>query len=131
MGTGTSIGRVRGLGSARSGVHHWWLQRVTAAGNLLLMLWFVVALLRLPDLHYKTVIGWIASPLAAVPLVLLVVSVFWHLRLGLQVFIEDYVHEEGSKVACIVALNFYAIGGGALAIFSILKIALVPMGVHG
>jgi succinate dehydrogenase / fumarate reductase membrane anchor subunit len=131
MGTGTGIGRVRGLGSAKSGVEHWWRQRVTAASNLLLVLWFVVSLLRLPNLDYKTLTGWLHSPIASVPLMLMVVSVFWHFRLGLQVFIEDYVHEEGSKVACLIALNFYFIAGGALAIFSILRIAFTPMGVAG
>jgi succinate dehydrogenase / fumarate reductase membrane anchor subunit len=131
MGTGTGIGRVRGLGSAKSGVEHWWRQRVTAAGNLLLVTWFLVSLLRLPTLDYKTVIGWLHSPLASVPLILLVVSVFYHFRLGLQVFIEDYVHEEGSKLACIIALNFYFVGGAALAIFSILRVAFSPLGAAG
>ena len=128
MGTGTGIGRVRGLGSAKSGVQHWWHQRVTAAGNLLLIIWFLVSLLRLPQLDYKTVTGWLHSPLASVPLMLLVVSVFWHFRLGLQVFIEDYVHQEGSKLAAILALNLYTIAGAVLAIFSILKVALAPLG---
>ncbi len=122
MGNGTSIGRVRALGSARNGTHHWWLQRVTAASNLLLVIWFVASLLRLPALDYKTVTDWLASPLAAVPLALLVVSVFWHLRLGLQVFLEDYCHDE-IKVAGLILINFYAVGGAAVAIFSILKIA--------
>ena len=131
MGTGTGIGRVRGLGSARSGVHHWWLQRVTAVGNLLLVTWFVTALLRLPDLQYKTIVPWLHSPLAAVPLMLMVVSTFWHLRLGLQVFIEDYVHEEGLKLGTILALNLYAIGGAAIAVFSILRIAFAPLGAAG
>lgn len=129
MGTGTEIGRVRGLGSARSGVHHWWMQRVTAVGNLLLVLWFVTSLLRLPSLAYKPMVEWIGSPLVAVPLALMTVSVFWHLRLGLQVFIEDYVHEAGAKAAALVALNFYAVGGGALAIFSILRIAFAGRGI--
>ena len=131
MGTGTEIGRVRGLGSAKSGVEHWWRQRVTAAGNLLLVTWFLVSLLRLPRLDYKMVTGWLHSPLASVPLMLMVVSIFWHFRLGLQVFIEDYVHEEGSKIAALIALNFYVVAGAALAIFSILKIAFAPMGVAG
>ena len=128
MGTGTEIGRVRGLGSAKSGVHHWWMQRMTAVGNLLLVLWFVLSLLRLPSLGYKAVTEWTGSPLVAVPLVLMTVSVFWHLRLGLQVFIEDYVHEAGSKTAALVALNFYAVGAAALAIFSILRIAFAGHG---
>jgi succinate dehydrogenase / fumarate reductase membrane anchor subunit len=124
MGTGTGIGRVRGLGSAKSGAHHWWHQRVTAVGNVLLMIWFVVSLLRLPSFQHDVVIQWLSSPLAAVPMVLLVLSVFYHFRLGLQVFIEDYVHDEGLKLGAIILLNFYVIGGGALALFSILKIAL-------
>ena len=124
MGTGTGIGRVRGLGSARSGAHHWWHQRVTAAANVLLMTWFVVSLFRLPSLDYEIVKQWLSSPFAAVPLALLVISVFYHLKLGLTVFIEDYVHDDALKVAALLLLNFYAIGGGALALFSILKIAV-------
>lgn len=129
MGTGTGIGRVRGLGSARHGSLHWWQQRLTAAGNIVLLLWFVVSLLRLPALDYATVTAWIASPLVAVALVLLAANVFWHLRLGLQVFIEDYVHDDASRVGAILILNFYAIGAAALAIFSVLRIAFG--GVHG
>ncbi len=123
MGNGTGIGRVRGLGSAKHGAEHWWRQRVTAVGNLLLVTWFVVSLFRLPSFEHAAVIGWIGSPIVAVPLILLTISVFLHLRLGLQILMEDYVHEEGTKAAAIIALNFYAIGGAALAIFSILKIA--------
>lgn len=129
MGTGTGIGRVRGLGSAKHGSIHWWHQRLTAAGSLILLLWFVVSLLRLPVLDYVTVTTWLSSPFVAVALVLLTISVFWHLRLGLQVFIEDYVHDDALRVAAILALNFYAVGAAALAIFSVLKIAFG--GVHG
>jgi succinate dehydrogenase / fumarate reductase membrane anchor subunit len=121
MGTGTGIGRVRGLGSAKSGAHHWWLQRVTAAGNILLLTWFVVSLFRLPSYDYETVVEWLRSPLVAVPLILLAINVFWHLRLGLQVALEDYEKGE-TKIAGLILINFYAVGGAALAIFSILKI---------
>ena len=123
MGTGTGIARVRGLGSARSGVSHWWLQRVTSASNMALILWFLLSLAGLPDLERETVVGWLRSPLNSVPLILLVISTFWHFRLGLQVIIEDYVQGEGNKVAWILGLNFYAIGMAALAIFSILRVA--------
>ncbi|ARS26590.1 succinate dehydrogenase, hydrophobic membrane anchor protein [Sphingomonas sp. KC8] len=123
MGTGTGIGRVRGLGSAKHGSLHWWHQRLTAVGNLILLLWFVVSLFRLPVLDYTTVVTWASSPFVAVALVLLTISVFWHLRIGLQVFIEDYVHDDAYRVAALLALNFYAVGAAALAIFSILKIA--------
>lgn len=124
MGTGTGVGRVRGLGSARSGAHHWWHQRLTAVSNLLLMSWFVVSLLRLPSFDYETVVQWLSSPLAAIPLGLLAISVFYHLRLGLQVFIEDYVHDDALKVGSLILLNFYTIGAGAIALFCIFKIAL-------
>ncbi|MGH8937862.1 MAG: succinate dehydrogenase, hydrophobic membrane anchor protein [Actinomycetes bacterium] len=124
MTTQTPIARVRGLGSARSGAHHWWLERLTSVSTLLLFVWLAVALLRLPDLEHRTVAMWLASPLAAVPMLLLIVSTFWHLKLGLQVVIEDYVHEEGLRLFSVVLLNFLAIAGAALAVFAILKVAL-------
>lgn len=123
MGSGTEIGRVRGLGSAKHGTHHWIMARVTAVGNLVLMLWFIFSLVSLPALDHATVSQWLASPLAAVPMMLLLVSVFWHLRLGLQVLIEDYVHDHGTKFGVILLLNFYAIGGAALGLFAIARIA--------
>ena len=122
MGTGTGVGRVRGSGSAKTGAHHWWMQRLTAGGNILLLLWFVLSLLRLPSLDHRMVVQWMQSPLVAVPLLLLVVNTFWHFRMGLQVVIEDYQHDE-SRIVAIVLLNFYAIAAAALAIFAILKIA--------
>ena len=123
MRMGSPLGRVRGLGSARSGAHHWWLERLTSVSTLLLFIWFVISLLRLPALDHETMIEWLASPLAAVPMLLLIVSTFWHLKLGLQVVIEDYVHEEGSKLFSILLLNFFTIAAGALAFFAVLKIA--------
>ena len=88
-----------------------------------LLLWFLISLARLPDIERDTVAGWLQSPLNSVPLILLVISVFWHFRLGLQVVIEDYVQGEGNKVAWILGINFYAIGMAALAIVSILRVA--------
>jgi len=122
MGTGTEIGRVRGLGSAKSGAHHWWMHRLSAGSNFLLMSWFMMSLLRLPAYDYATVIAWLSSPLAAVPMALLVASVFSHFRMGLQTVIEDYQHDE-TRVVALVALNFYVIAMATFAIFSILKIA--------
>jgi succinate dehydrogenase / fumarate reductase membrane anchor subunit len=123
MGTGTGIGRVRGLGSARSGSHHWLIQRMTALGNLILVLWFIGSLLLLPGHDHGSITAWLASPIAAVPMILLIVSVFWHLRIGMQVMLEDYVHSEPLRVLSIVLLNIYAIGGAALGIFSVARIA--------
>ncbi|WP_353217038.1 succinate dehydrogenase, hydrophobic membrane anchor protein [Sandarakinorhabdus sp.] len=124
MGNGTQIGRVRGLGAAGGGiVHHWWLQRVTAVGSLFLVLWFVFSLARLPSLDYASTVVWLRQPLAAVPMSLLIVAVFWHFRLGVQVMLEDYLH--GSKrVIAMLALNFYTVSLAALALFSVLKVAI-------
>jgi succinate dehydrogenase / fumarate reductase membrane anchor subunit len=122
MGAGTDLGRVRGLGAAKDGVHHWWLQRVTAIANIVLMLWFVFSLVRLPGLDYSSVTLWLRQPVAAVPMLLLIVAVFWHFRLGVQVMIEDYVQGR-ARVLAMLALNFYALAGGAAAIFAVLKIA--------
>ena len=119
----TPIARVRGLGSARSGAHHWWLERLTSVSTLLLFVWFAVSLLRLPSLDHAAVTEGLSAPLAAVPMLLLVVSTFWHLKLGLQVVIEDYVHEEGMRFFSIILLNFFTLALGALAFFSVLKIA--------
>ncbi|WP_221794409.1 succinate dehydrogenase, hydrophobic membrane anchor protein [Aquisediminimonas sediminicola] len=124
MGTGTGIGRVRGLGSAKSGAHHWVVHRFTAIGNLLLAPWLLVSLVRLPDLGFETVTAWLSSPFSAVAMLLFVVSTFWHLRMGLQVVIEDYVHDEGNKFASLLALNFSVIAAATLAVISILKIAV-------
>ena len=123
MGNGTSIGRVRGLGSAHEGAHHWLGQRFTAIGNLALMLFLAFSLALLPDYSYGTVAGWAAQTLPATALALLIISVFWHARLGLQVLIEDYIHEGGSRFALIALLNLAVIAGGVFAVFCIASIA--------
>jgi succinate dehydrogenase / fumarate reductase membrane anchor subunit len=124
MGNGTPIGRVRGLGAAREGTHHWLLQRVTAAGNLLTVGFLAISLMLLPDFGYETVHAWISRPVPALALALLVISVFWHARLGLQVMIEDYVHQAGNKFAALLALNLAAVGGAGFGLFSIARLAL-------
>ncbi len=124
MGNGTSIGKVRGLGSAHHGAHHWLVQRTTAIGNLVLMTWLLTSFLLLSDYSYATVTKWLSQPLAAVPMILLLISVFYHAKLGLQVLIEDYIHEPGMKFALLSALNLAAIGGGAFGIFSVASLAL-------
>ena len=119
----TPLGRVRGLGSARSGAHHWWLERLTSVSTLILFVWFIVSLVRLPMLDQATVVDWLSSPLVAAPMALLILSTFWHLKLGLIVVIEDYVHEEGGKLFWVTVVNFLAILGAALALFALFKIA--------
>ena len=119
----TPISRVRGLGSARSGAHHWWLERLTSVATLLLVVWLLVSLLTLPDFAYGTIVEWLGSPLGAVPMLLLIVSTFWHAKLGLQVVVEDYVDDEGLKLFTITLVNFFIVTLGATAFFSVLKIA--------
>ena len=124
MGDGTSIGRVRGLGPAHEGTHHWLLQRFTAAGNLIAVGFLVISFVLLPDFSHVTVAAWVRQPLVALVLALMIVSVFWHARLGLQVMVEDYVHEAAPKFAAIIALNLLAFAGAAFGILSILRVAL-------
>ena len=123
MGSGTGIGRVRGLGSAKGGASHWATERMISLATLPLFVWFVVSLLRLPDLSYTTVVNWLGSPLSAVLMVLLVVTTFVHLKQGMQVVLDDYVHDEGTRVLTNVALVFLSVAGGAAATFAVLQIA--------
>jgi succinate dehydrogenase / fumarate reductase membrane anchor subunit len=119
----TPLSRVRGLGSARSGARHWWHERLSSIATFVLFVWFIASILRLPSLDYGVVIAWLRDPIAAVPMLLLIVATFWHLALGLKVIVEDYVHDEGLKLFTLILINFFAVGGAALAFFSILKIA--------
>jgi len=124
MGNGTSLGKVRGLGSSHHGAHHWLAQRFTAIGNLILMLWLMASFVLLPDLSYGTVTAYLSEPIPATAMVLLIVSVFWHAHHGLQVLIEDYVMAAGNKFAVLALLNLATIGGGAFGIFSVVRLAL-------
>ena len=124
MGNGTSIGKVRGLGSAHEGAHHWLLQRFTAIGNLVLMGWLITSFILLPNFGFQSVTAWLASPISATAMVLLIISLFWHARLGLQVVLEDYVQDAGMKFGLFALLNIAVFGGGGLAIFSVAKLAL-------
>lgn len=123
MGNGTSLGRVRGLGSSHHGAHHWLTHRFSAITNFVLMMWLVASFLMLRDFGHSAVSAWLTHPVSTVAMILLVFSLFWHARMGLQVLIEDYVHNTGSKFALLMALNIAVIGGGAFAIFSVATLA--------
>jgi succinate dehydrogenase / fumarate reductase membrane anchor subunit len=122
MGDGTGIGRVRGLGAAGEGANDWWHHKVSAGSNLVLVLWFLLSLAMLPAYDYATISGWLAQPWAAVPMILLVVSTFYHFHHGLTVVIEDYQHDE-TRFVLLVLLKYFTIATATLAIFSILKVA--------
>ncbi|HEX8622282.1 MAG TPA: succinate dehydrogenase, hydrophobic membrane anchor protein [Allosphingosinicella sp.] len=121
---GTPIARARGLGSARHGGEHWWHERLSSVACLLLYIWLLVSLLTLPALDHRAVTEWLRQPSAAVPMLLLVAATFWHLRMGLQVVVEDYVHDEGNKFLALVLIAFGAWAGAAFAAFAVLKLAL-------
>ena len=123
MDSRTYIGRVRGLGSAKHGGEHWLKQRLTAIGNLLLTTWFVVSLLMIPSFEHAALSQWLAQPLVAVPMILMIVNIFTHVRLGLQILIEDYVHDDGLKFATMALLNFYVIASAVFGIFVVAKLA--------
>jgi succinate dehydrogenase / fumarate reductase, membrane anchor subunit len=123
MSLRSPIGRVLGLGAAKEGFSHWWLQRVTSVALVLLGLWFVTVLLRMPTFQYEFVVAWIAMPLNAVLLLLLIGTLVYHSQLGVQVVVEDYVHHHGLKIATMMLLTFVHVAVAALAIFAVLRIA--------
>ena len=119
----TPLGRVRALGSAHHGGAHWIRERLTSAALLLLGIWFVASLLLLPGLDPKTVTGWLRSASGAVPMALFVITAFIHAIDGLKTVIDDYVHDAGNNLFLNGIVLFAGIGGMALALFSLAKIA--------
>jgi succinate dehydrogenase / fumarate reductase membrane anchor subunit len=118
------LGRVLGRGSAKQGVHHWWLQRVTSVALVPLSIGFVVSLLALPALDYGTLVGWMRHGATALGLALFVLVAARHSQLGVRVIIEDYVHASGLKTVALVAADFAHVLAAAAAVFAILKVAL-------
>ena len=117
------LSRVRGLGSAKEGVEHWWVQRVTAVALVPLLVWYVVSLVSLIGADHDRVVEWLQSPFVAVASVLLIIALFHHAQLGVQVVIEDYVHKPGRKTLLLLVNKFAAAVLGATAVFAVLKIA--------
>jgi succinate dehydrogenase / fumarate reductase membrane anchor subunit len=124
MGNGTSIGRVRGLGSSHHGTHHFLSSRLTAVGNLVLIPFLMVSLALMPTHDYATVHAWAAKPLPATALILIMINTFQHARLGVQVMLEDYIHEESGKIAAWLLVNILPLAGAAFGIVSVVRIAL-------
>ena len=124
MSLRSPLGRVLGLGSAKEGTEHWWSQRLSAAGLVLLGLWFAVALVRLDVAAYADVIAFIAAPLNAVLLILLAATMAYHSWLGVQVVIEDYIHAPTAKIVLLTLSRFLHVLVAVASIYAILRIGI-------
>ena len=122
MGYRTPLGRVRGLGSAKSGADHFWKQRLTAVANIVLVAFAIWLVVKLAGADYATVKRALAQPYYAIPLLLLVLSGIVHMRLGMQTIIEDYVHSEGRKVAALMLNLFFCVLVGLSCAYAVLKL---------
>lgn len=118
----TPLGKVRGLGSAKEGTDHFWKQRLTAVANVPLIVFLVWMVISLVGSSYDEVIATISNPLIAVLMIGVILSVCWHMKLGMQVVIEDYIHSEGSKIALIISNTFFCFGIGVVSAYAVLKL---------
>jgi succinate dehydrogenase / fumarate reductase membrane anchor subunit len=120
----TPLARAKGLGAAGHGAEHWWLHRMTAVSNVPLVIAFVIIVASLAGTTYEQALGIVSHPLVAILLILAVVSVTNHMRLGMQIVIEDYVHDKGWKIVALMANNFYAVVIAVACLYGIVKIGL-------
>ena len=119
----TPLAKVHGLGSAKDGTHHWWMQRVTAVANIPLVIFMVVSFVGNAGKGHAEWVAWMQQPLVSVLVILFVANFCYHMRLGLQVIVEDYVHDSGTRVATMLSITFACVLIAALSIFSVLRIA--------
>jgi succinate dehydrogenase / fumarate reductase, membrane anchor subunit len=119
----TPLARVRALGSAKSGTGHFWHQRLTAIANVPLVIAFVLILVSLLGRSHAAVVQILGSPLVAIVMLLFIGSITYHMKLGMQVIIEDYVHDEKWKFAAVIANIFFAAAVGLAAVYAILKLS--------
>jgi succinate dehydrogenase / fumarate reductase membrane anchor subunit len=124
----TPLNRVLGLGSAKEGVEHWWVQRLSAVALVVLGLWFVLGLASLEDLDYATVVDWLQDPVTSILMILTVLTAVYHSKLGVQVVVEDYVHSPALKVSTLVLSTFVHIAAAVAGVFAVLRIALGAIG---
>ena len=121
----TPLARVKGLGAAGHGAEHWWTHRMTAVSNIPLIVAFTIIVASLAGRSYQEAVGIVSHPLVAIILILAVVSVTTHMRMGVQIIIEDYVHDKGLKIAALIANTFYAVIIAAAAIGAATRTAQV------
>ena len=120
----TPLARAKGLGAAGHGAEHWWLHRMTAVSNIPLIVAFVIIVASLAGTNYQGAVSIVSHPLVAIILILAVISVTNHMRLGMQIIIEDYVHDKGWKIAALIANNFYAVVIAVACLYGIVKVGL-------
>ena len=120
----TPLARVRGLGSARSGTEHFWHQRLTAIANIPLVIFFIGFVIAHLGADAAQVTASLRNPFIAIALALAFISVLWHMRLGMQVIIEDYVHAPGAHLAALIANNFFTVILGVAALYAIAAMSL-------
>jgi succinate dehydrogenase / fumarate reductase membrane anchor subunit len=120
----TPLARVKGLGASGHGVEHWWLHRMTAVSNIPLIISFVIIVASLAGSTYEEALAVVSHPLVAIVLILAVLSVTNHMRIGMQLPIEDYVHQKGYKLALLIANNFYAVVIAVACLYAIVKVSL-------
>jgi succinate dehydrogenase / fumarate reductase membrane anchor subunit len=120
----TPLAQARGLGSAKEGAEHFVMQRLTGLANLLLMFFLIYTVIKLAGAEYSEVRAYFRSPLTSALMVMLLFSTAYHMKLGMQVIIEDYVHGEGAKIALLALNVFYAAFIGVTGVIAVLKLSL-------
>ena len=124
MSLRSPLGKVLGAGSAKQGVHHWWMQRLTSVALVPLSIWFVVSLLSLPSFDHATVVAWMRQSWTALLLILFVLLAAWHSQLGVREVVEDYVHGAGARTVTLVSVTFAHALIAAAGVFAVLRVAL-------
>lgn len=124
MSLRSSLGQVRGLGSAKEGVGHWWDQRITAIALLPLIIWFVASIAFMAGADHGQIKEWIGNPFTAVLLVVMLIALFYHMKLGMQVVIEDYVHHKATKLVMDLMNLAAAFLLGGASILAVIKLAV-------